>query len=46
MSTHDRGVGGNSVQSSEFESNFANRQNAVASSGDQSWGTSAAKHKE
>jgi cell division septation protein DedD len=42
MSTHDSGFGGNGGRSLEFESDFADRQNAVAAPGENSWGASAA----
>jgi len=40
MSTHDNGLGGKVGRSPEFESDFADRQNAGNAQGGQSWGTS------
>jgi cell division septation protein DedD len=45
MSTRDSGFGGDGGRSSEFESDFANRQNAVATPGGTSWGASTANQK-
>lgn len=45
MSTHDSRFGGDGGRSSEFESDFANRQNAGATPGGTSWSASTANQK-